>query len=341
MAEQKRERILSGIQPTGEMQIGNYFGAVQNWVRLQDSYECFFGIVDLHAITMPYQPEQLRKNTERLAVDLIACGIDPGKSLLFIQSLIPEHTDLCWIVSCFCSFGNLTRMTQFKEKSEQLKSQSKDHFFSAGLFTYPVLQAADILIYKASVVPVGQDQKQHLELTADIARRFNNEFGEVFVEPKILFTETPKVMSLADPSKKMGKSLGPKHYIGLFEEEESIRAKVRTAVTDSGVLPEGVEMSPGLENLFEILGACGKVDLVSEMKRDYKAGKLKYSLLKESVADALVELTGNLRASRAEIKPKAVQKSVEEMSMKARAVARETLREVRELAGLPARSVGD
>jgi tryptophanyl-tRNA synthetase len=325
------------------MHIGNYFGAVENWVKLQHEYQSLHGIVDLHAMTMPYDPEQLRQNTQRLAIDLLACGLDQGKALVFIQSLIPEHTDLNWILSCFTSYGYLTRMTQFKEKSQQLKDQTKDHFFSAGLFAYPVLQAADILIYKAEAVPVGQDQKQHLELSADIARRFNNQFGDVFVEPKPLFTETPKIMSLADPSKKMSKSLGDKHYVGLFEDEAGIRNKVKTAVTDSGVLPDGVDMSPGVQNLFEIIGACGKRDLVAQMTEDYKAGNLMYSHLKESTADVLVELTSGLRERRAEIasEPEKVSKLIEEMSMKARELAKETLREVRELAGLPARSVGN
>lgn len=339
---EKKKRILSCIQPTAEMHVGNYFGAVQNWARLQYEYQSLHGIVDLHAMTMPYDPEHLRQNTQRLAIDLLACGLDPNQTLIFLQSLIPEHTDLNWILSCFCSYGYLTRMTQFKEKSQQLKEQTKDHFYSAGLFTYPVLQAADILIYKAEAVPVGQDQKQHLELSADIARRFNNQFGEVFVEPKPLFTETPKIMSLADPSKKMSKSLGDKHYVGLFEDEEGIRNKVKTAVTDSGVLPDGVEMSPGVENLFEILGACGKDELVAQMTEDYKSGSLMYSHLKESVADALVKVTGELRERRAEFaaEPGKVNALIEEMSLKARELAKETLREVRELAGLPARAVG-
>jgi len=335
-----KKRILSCIQPTAEMHIGNYFGAVANWVERQHEYESIHGIVDLHAMTMPYDPEQLRENTQRLAMELLACGLDPAKTLVFVQSLIPEHTDLCWILSCFCSYGMLTRMAQFKEKSQQLKEKAKDHFFSAGLFTYPVLQAADILIYKAEAVPVGQDQKQHIELTADIARRFNNEFGEVFVEPKPMFTETPKIMSLADPSKKMSKSLGDKHYIGLFEGEESIRAKVKTAVTDSGVLPDGVEMSPGVQNLFEIMKACGKHGEVAQMAEDYETGNLMYSHLKESVADALVELTGTMRERRDEVaaKPDHVKSQIEEMSAKARAIAQETLHEVRALAGLPPRA---
>src|SRR5882724_1059073 len=216
-------RVLSCIQPTAEMHIGNYFGAVKNWVALQDSHECIYGIVDLHAITMPYDPQELKANTARMAIELLACGIDPQRTILFIQSLVPEHSELCWILGCICPYGELSRMTQFKDKSEVLKGSQ---FVSAGLFTYPVLQAADILIYRAKYVPVGKDQEQHLELSRDIARRFNGQFKtDLFPEPAPLFTETPKIMSLVDPTKKMSKSAGDRHYIGLFEEEKSIRAK--------------------------------------------------------------------------------------------------------------------
>lgn len=331
-------RVLSCIQPTAEMHIGNYFGAVANWVSLQESHECIYGIVDLHAMTMPYEPAQLRANTERMTVDLLACGIDPKRTILFIQSLIPEHTELCWILNCICSFGDLKRMTQFKEKSDLLEGQDSSQFISSGLFIYPVLQAADILLYRAKRVPVGKDQEQHLELSRVLARRFNSQFGvELFPEPDPLFTEIPKVMSLADPNKKMSKSLGPKHYIGLFEEETSIRAKIKTAVTDSGILPPGVEMSAGVANLFEILKACGKKEEVDSLVAEYQAGKRQYSELKETVANALVELTSQLRAQRAEISKDVhgIKTKVKEMSEKAREIARHTLKQVREVTGLP------
>lgn len=221
--------VLSCIQPTGDMHLGNYFGAVKNWVTLQDSgkYKTVYGVVDLHAMTMPYDPRQLKTNTENLVIDLLAAGLQPGKSTVFVQSLVPEHTELYWIFSCITPYGDLTRQTQFKDKSEQVSERSDD-FISAGLFTYPTLQAADILVYRAGYVPVGRDQEQHLELSRDIARRFNQTFGEeLFPEPKVLSTETPKLRSLASPDKKMSKSLGPKHYIGLFEEEVSVRKKIR------------------------------------------------------------------------------------------------------------------
>src|SRR6267142_1934583 len=331
-------RVLSGIQPTAEMHIGNYFGAVKNWVELQDTHECIYAVVDLHAITMPYDPAKLRTNTERMVLDLLACGIDPDKAILFIQSLVPEHTELCWVLACLCPYGDLRRMTQFKDKSDLLEGQDATQFVSAALFTYPVLQAADILIYRAQYVPVGKDQEQHLELSRELARRFNNQFGiELFPEPAPLYTETPKVMSLVDPTKKMSKSAGERHYIGLFEDEQSIRAKIKTAVTDSGGLPPGAEMSPGVMNLFEILKACGKTEEAAALLTNYHEGRLQYRELKEVVADALVELTSGLRARRGEISKdvETVKVKVTEMSEKARSIAMETMKEVRSAIGLP------
>ena len=212
-----RKNVLSCIQPTGDMHFGNYFGAVKNWVNLQSDYNCFYGVVDYHAMTMPYKPKNLRNNTWELIFNLMAAGIKTEH--LFIQSLIPEHAELCWIFNCFTSYGMLTRMTQFKDKSKQSEqSAGGDGFISAGLLDYPVLQAADILIYRADYVPVGKDQEQHLELTRNIAQRFNNQVGkEYFVLPETLFTEVPKVMSPADPTRKMSKSAGEKHYLGSEE----------------------------------------------------------------------------------------------------------------------------
>jgi tryptophanyl-tRNA synthetase len=330
-------KVLSCIQPTNEMHFGNYFGAVKNWVELQENYECIYGVVDYHAMTMPYDPQALHNNTMNMVIDLLACGIDPNKSILFIQSLVPEHAELCWILSCFCSYGELQRMTQFKDKSESEKVQEKGHIVSTGLFTYPVLQAADILIYRAEFVPVGKDQEQHLELSRIIANRFNNKHGQYFKEPKALFTEIPKLLSLADPAKKMSKSLGDQHVVRLFEEEVSIRRKVKTAVTDTGEKTD--EMSPGVANLFELLKACGKMDQYDSLANDYKAGKLKYSVLKESVADALVELSTQFIARKAEltVNSKAIEEQVYAMSEKARVHAKETVRGVREMVGLPKR----
>lgn len=333
--------VLSAIQPSGEVHLGNYFGAIKNWVDLQETdYRRIYGVVDLHAMTMPYNPEHLKRNTEQMVIDLLACGINPEKSILFIQSLVPEHTELTWIFNCICSFGDLTRQTQFKDKSEQIsEKQTGDKFISSGLFTYPVLQVADILVYRADYVPVGKDQEQHLELSRTIAERFNSRFGEVFPEPQVLSTETPKVLSLADPSKKMSKSLGEKHTIGLFEEEASVRKKVRSAVTDSGVLPPGVEMSAGVENLFTLLKACGKNEIAADLLSTYNSGNRQYAPLKEAVADTLVELTSGFRARRAELMKdkKASLQIARDGSEKAREIASATMKEVRRLVGLPKR----
>jgi len=289
-------------------------------------------------MTMPFDPATLRANTNQMMIDLLAAGLDPEKATLIIQSLVPEHTELNWIFSCICPIGDLERMTQYKDKSSQVEEKG-GAFISAGLFSYPVLQAADILVYRADRVPVGKDQEQHLELSREIARRFNFLFGEFFPEPAPLFTESAKVMSLADPEKKMSKSLGDKHCVFLFEEEDSIRKKIKTAVTDSGALPEGVTISPGVANMLELLKACGKHDTAAALRRDYAAGTLRYVTLKNEVADALVELTTWMRSRRAELEknPEYVNKVVRDGSARAREIARETLREVRALTGLPAR----
>lgn len=328
------KNILSGVQPTGDLHIGNYFGAVQNWVRLQESYNCFYGVVDYHSMTMPYNAELLRENTWKMVFYLLACGIKPEN--LFVQSLIPEHVELSWVLGCVSSYGELTRMTQFKDKVEQLREKDKDAFISAGLFIYPVLQAADILIYHADYVPVGKDQEQHLELSRNVAQRFNSQFGKAYFKlPEPLFTETPKILSPADPSKKMSKSLGEKHYINLFGEEERIRKQVKSAVTDTGDTPAG-QMSPGVANLFEILRACGQQDAYNALMTDFKAGALRYSDLKETVADALAALTTAFRERLHTLNAdkRAVKALVKDSSAEIRKKAQQTLREVREIVGL-------
>lgn len=353
------------------MHIGNYFGAVRNWVDLQDRANCIYGIVDLHAMTVAYDPDELKRNTRMMFASLIACGIDPDRSRLFIQSRIPEHTELCWILSTMAAVGDLSRMTQYKEKSgvnEKSGVSQKpgvggepravvtdaggtdaggtdgggtdaggtDRFISSGLLFYPVLQAADILAYRPQLVPVGQDQKQHLELTRGIARRFNSRFGEEFFpEPEPLFTATPKIMSLADPVRKMSKSAGEKHYVGLFEDPDRIRKKVRSSVTDSGDVPTG-EMSPGITNLIGLLDACGLAELARGFEGQYHEGGLRYVDLKDAVVDALVELTTPLRDRRAELEndPAQLDQMMADRSAEARELAADTLRGVRKLAGI-------
>ena len=326
--------VLSCIQPTGDMHLGNYFGAVKNWVDLQSTYDCIYGIVDYHAITMPYDTKKLRNRTWDLVYDLVAVGIEPEN--IFIQSLIPEHTELSWIFSCFCSYGQLTRMTQFKDKSKGNEAEGES-FISAGLLGYPVLQAADILIYRADFVPVGKDQEQHLELTRDIAQRFNHIVGhEYFVLPESLFTETPKIRSTADPSRKMSKSAGDKHYIGIFSEETRIRKQIRSAVTDTG---EGNEnsMSEGVENLFEILRVSN--DSGSEYQEvfdQYKSNSLQYSKLKDAVADNLMSLLKPFAEKRAEVvaNKRELKNQIRDSSAQTRKRAQETLKDVKDLLGL-------
>jgi tryptophanyl-tRNA synthetase len=328
--------VFSGIQPTGDMHIGNYFGAVQNYVRLQDlgQYQTIYCVVNLHAMTMPYDVAALKKNTEQMFVDLLAVGLHPDKSIIFIQSMVPEHTELSWIFGCVCSYGDLTRQAQFKEKSEQVEGK-QEAYISASLFGYPVLQAADILLYRAGNVPVGQDQKQHLELSRSIANRFNVQFGEYFPEPEMLATDTPKLLSLNDPAKKMSKSLGPKSYVGLFEDEATVRSKVRSAVTDAGNPDE--PMGAGAHNLIAILRACGKDDAAAQFERDYTSGQRRYAPLKDATADALVELTQAMRARRAEIMADKdnVKRLMQTGADNARAIATQTMKDVRRLTGLP------
>jgi len=316
------------------MHFGNYFGAVKNWVDIQQHFDCFYGVVDYHAMTMPYHPKQLKENTWELIFNLIAAGVKTKN--LFIQSLVPEHAELSWILNCFASYGQLTRMTQFKDKTQQVEEGNADGFISAGLLDYPVLQAADILIYKADFVPVGKDQEQHLELTRNIAQRFNNQVGqEYFVLPEPLFTETPKVMSPADPYKKMSKSAGEKHYIPVFSTPEKIKKQIRSAVTDTGDTPSG-EMSQGLINLFELLKAAGKMDYYNDLMTDYQAGTLKYVHLKDTVADALSEISVSMVGRRRQLNEnkEEVKEMIRNASAEIRKVAQKTLKEVKELAGL-------
>lgn len=326
--------VLSAIQPTGIMHLGNYFGAVKNWVDLQQEYRCYYGVVDYHAMTMPYDARKLRENTWDLITDLVAVGIKPEN--LFIQSLIPEHTELGWIFNCFCSYGQLTRMVQFKDKSQQVSEGGKDEFISVGLLDYPVLQAADILIYKADYVPVGKDQEQHMELARDIAHRINTQIGkEYFVLPEPLYTRTPKIRSTADPTRKMSKSAGEKHYISVFADEATIRRQIKSAVTDSGDTPAGT-MAEGVENLFELIYASGHTTAYDQLMDTYRNGQLKYVDLKQAAADALVSMISVFIERKKEISAdkRKLKDQIRQSSSEIRNVARETLREVKDLVGL-------
>ena len=330
MKEDKRKSVLSGIQPTGDIHFGNYFGAVMNWVAMQEEYKAIYGVVNYHAMTMPYNPKKLRENTWDLCYNLLAIGVEIEN--LFIQSLIPEHAELGWIFNNFAAFGRVENMTQFKDKSQY----SNDGFISVGLFDYPVLQAADILIYKADFVPVGEDQRQHLELTREIANRFNNQVGkEYFVLPETIHTSTPKIRSTADPSKKMSKSAGEKHYISVFSDETRIRNQIRSAVTDTGDTPEG-QMSEGVANLFEMLKAAGNINDHDDLMQHYHQGNLKYSELKDCVADVLVKLSTGFKEKKEELTSdkRELKYRIKNSSEIIRKIAQETVREVKELCGL-------
>jgi tryptophanyl-tRNA synthetase len=332
-----QSRVFSGIQPTAQVHVGNYLGAIQNWVRMQDERDCIYCIVDYHAVTQKMEPGELPRRSLDLAGDLIACGIDPAKAILFVQSHVPEHTELAWVFNCVVSFGDLTRMTQFKDKSE-----STEHI-SGALFSYPVLQAADILLYHASGVPVGEDQVQHLELTRRIGRRFNNLVErEYFPEVEPVLSPAKRVMSLADPTRKMSKSLGPSHYIAVTEDEGSIWKKVRSAVTDVGG-PEatsgsGAEsadgMSPGVENLFMLLRSTAPPEVAEAYLERYRSGEPMYGDLKKAVRDHLVEALRPIRERRAELDDATILETLREGSERAREIASRTMSEVRDLIGV-------
>ncbi len=323
-----KPRVFSGIQPSGQLHLGNYFGAIQNWVRMQDDHDCIYCIVDYHAITQAIEPALLPRRSLDLAADLIACGIDPERSILFVQSHVPEHTELAWVFNCIVSYGDLTRMTQFKEKSEQAD------YLSGALFSYPVLQAADILLYRASRVPVGEDQVQHLELTRRIGRRFNAVVGrDYFPEVEPHLSPARRIMSPADPTKKMSKSLGPSHYIGLIEDPKETWKKLRSAVTDVGGGEEGT-MSPGVESLFLLLRMTAPEEVIEAYLERYRSGEPMYGDLKKAVRDHLEETLAPIRARRAEMEDGEVRRVLAEGAERASAIARRTMAEVRDLVGV-------
>ncbi|NMP30464.1 tryptophan--tRNA ligase [Thalassotalea sp. M1531] len=279
--------VLSGCQPSGELTIGNYLGALRQWVNMQDDHDCYYMLVDQHAITVRPEPEALRKATLDGLALYLACGVDPQKSTIFIQSHVPEHAQLSWVLNCYTQMGELNRMTQYKDKSQ--KSEAN---MNSGLFTYPVLMAADILLYDAARVPVGDDQKQHLELARDIATRMNNLYGDIFTVPDPYIPEFgARVMSLQDPLKKMSKSDdNPNNFIGLLEDTKKITKKIKRAVTDSDEQARiyfDMEEKPGVSNLLSLLSCCtGKT--VESLIPDYE-DKM-YGHLKGDVADAVVGL---------------------------------------------------
>ena len=322
-------RIFSGIQPTGELHLGNYFGAVRNWVRLQNEYEqTIYCVVDYHAITHAVDADGLALRSLRLAGDLIACGIDPERSILFVQSHVPEHTELAWVFSAFTAHGDLSRMTQFKDKSE------RSGYINAGLFTYPVLQAADILLYRSDGVPVGDDQSQHLELTRGIAHRFNQTVGtRFFPDVQTILTDGSRIMSLAEPTQKMSKSLGEKHYIGVMESKDSVSKKIRSAVTDSGSAVSG-DLSAGVANLIGILRLLDADAVANHMMVAAQTGELMYGDLKAAVTENLMATLEPIRTRRAELADADIAAALRIGAERAREIASGTMNNVRQLIGV-------
>ncbi|MBV2130033.1 tryptophan--tRNA ligase [Arsukibacterium indicum] len=327
--------VLSGAQPSGQLTIGNYLGALRQWDQMQDDYDCLYCIVDLHAITVRQDPLALRNASLDSLALYLACGIDPKRSAVFMQSHVPEHSQLAWVLNCYTQFGELGRMTQFKDKSERHNNN-----VNAGLFTYPVLMAADILLYQANQIPVGHDQKQHLELARDVAMRFNTAYGEIFTVPEPFIPPVAaRVMSLQDPTKKMSKSdENPWNFVGLLEDPKMISKKFKKAMTDSDDPPRvrfDIDAKPGVANLLSILsGVTGKS--VQALEAEYE-GKM-YGHLKGDVADAVIALLEPVQKSFTELRADlpVLQSVMRAGAEKARSRAAATLAKVNDAVGFVA-----
>ncbi|MEX0649960.1 MAG: tryptophan--tRNA ligase [Candidatus Andersenbacteria bacterium] len=323
------QKILSGVQPSGVLHLGNYLGAIKQWVDLQEGNTAYYCIVDEHAITVPYDPKTLPDRVLDTAAMYLAAGLDPNQSVIFVQSHVPAHTELAWLLSTTTPFGEMNRMTQFKEKKAKQKEQS-----TLGLFSYPVLMAADILLYQANIVPVGEDQTQHVELTRDIAKRFNSTFGEVFTIPKAYIPEgVARIMSLTDPKKKMSKSDSDKSYIALTDEPDVIRKKIASAVTDTKPIFSFEKSGSAVKNLLTIYRAFS--DSSTEDIEANFANK-GYKEFKEELADVIISALTPIQERYKEIR-------VDEAEMRvalgrgahqAQSVANQTLHRVKEKMGL-------
>ena len=293
-----KPNLLSGMQPSaGSLHLGNYLGALVNWADMQDDYNAYYVIVDLHAITVPQDPEELRRNSRRTAAQYIAAGIDVTKSALFVQSHVPAHAQLAWVLNCITGFGEASRMTQFKDKSQKAGADSA----SVGLFTYPILQAADILLYQPKAVPVGEDQRQHIELTRDLALRFNARFGETFTIPEaVILKETAKIYDLQNPTAKMSKSAAdPKGLVNIMDENSVILKKIKSAVTDTdGVIKFDREAKPGVSNLLGIHSAISGRTVQSLEEQFAGEG---YGALKAEVADVVIAAIEPIRERTQEL----------------------------------------
>jgi tryptophanyl-tRNA synthetase len=322
-------RVLSGIQPTGAKHLGNYIGAIRRWVEQQDEYDAFFPIVDLHSITyLPKNPEEIRESTLDLAALLIAAGLDPDRCTLFVQSHVPEHPRLAWVLECMTPFGELRRMPQFRERAASQQS------FSVGLLTYPVLQAADILLYQADAVPVGEDQRQHLELARDLAQRFNQRFGDTFTVPEGTYPDVgAKIMDLQEPTMRMSTSESSElGILRVLDPPDVVRRKVRSAVTDTGKDVVRSPTKPGITNLIEIMAAATG-STPEEVEARFDGGG--YAPFKEAVAEAVVQLLDPVRLHFGELRGNTgeLQSILAKGAAKAQSIASETLARAYERVG--------
>lgn len=323
-----KKRIFSGIQPSGNLHLGNYLGAIKNWVELQDKYDPIFCVVDLHAITVPQKPKELRQKTIEVAKTYLAAGIDPEKSTIFVQSRVPEHTELAWILNTITKLPELERMTQFKDKSQQ-----HDQNINAGLFNYPVLMAADILLYDTNVVPVGEDQVQHIEIARTLARRFNQMFGETFTVPEpYVVQEGMRIMGLDDPTKKMSKSAESAfNYISLTDDPDTVREKIKKAVTDSEKEIRYLDDKPAIKNLINIFSLLDNIKPkeIEDIYRDKR-----YSEFKTDLAETIVGFLEPFQEKYNAIEDNEVLKILEEGRLKAKELAEKKMEDVREKMGL-------
>ena len=323
-------KIISGLQPTGNIHIGNYLGAISQWVDLQEKGECIFFIADLHALTIPYEEDKLQDSIIEAAIAYLALGIDPQKSIFFVQSEIKEHAELAWLFNTITPIGELERMTQFKDKAKKYKNN-----INAGLLTYPILQAADILLYHADIVPVGRDQVQHIELTRTIAKKFNNRFGKTFVEPKELIVKNgSKIMSLTDPKKKMSKSENTAGYISIFESPEIIKKKIIAAVTDNGKkIKYDEKKKPAISNLINIYSLFSKKSIKEIEKKFEKKG---YADFKKALDDLLIDKLEEFRSKRDKLTNRKVyvKETLKLGAKRAQNIADSTISEVKKKMGL-------
>ena len=329
----QKQRIFSGIQPTGNLTLGNYIGALRNFSLLQDQYDCLYSIVDLHALTVRQNPTELRKACLRTMALFLASGLDPEKNIIYFQSQVAQHAELSWVLNCFTYMGELSRMTQYKDKC----AKHADNI-NAGLFDYPVLMAADILLYQADLVPIGADQKQHLELTRNIAQRFNSIYGDVFTVPEGYFGKIgSRIMSLQEPTRKMSKSDPDDCYIAILDPEDAIRRKIKRAVTDSdGEIRYDPENKPGVSNLLSIIAAMSGQEIDSVVSDLQGQG---YGALKNRCTEVVLDTLRPIQAEHARLMADKgyLQSILDENAQRANYLAQKTLRKIQKKVGFAAR----